>query len=116
MTLFLGDRLHFFNTKKLSVVRLTCLNLVKRIAAYCSKPSPAVLKASTVQYFLQCGIFPRPFYSKLKKNVLISTALCFIAVSSFSQDSKFYVFLCFGQSNMEGYARPEAQDSIVDTR
>ena len=25
-------------------------------------------------------------------------------------DSNFYIFLCFGQSNMEGAARPEAQD------
>ena len=25
-------------------------------------------------------------------------------------DENFYIFLCFGQSNMEGAARPEAQD------
>ena len=25
-------------------------------------------------------------------------------------DSNFYIFLCFGQSNMEGAARPEAED------
>ena len=25
-------------------------------------------------------------------------------------DPNFYIFLCFGQSNMEGAARPEAQD------
>src|SRR5215213_5376154 len=36
---------------------------------------------------------------------------------SFSQDQKFYIFLCFGQSNMEGNARIEAQDTIaVDKR
>ena len=25
-------------------------------------------------------------------------------------DPNFYIFLCFGQSNMEGAARPEAED------
>ncbi|MDP4149992.1 MAG: sialate O-acetylesterase [Bacteroidota bacterium] len=34
----------------------------------------------------------------------------------FSQDPKFYVFLCFGQSNMEGNARFEPQDTTVDDR
>jgi hypothetical protein len=33
-----------------------------------------------------------------------------------AQDSNFYIFLCFGQSNMEGNARFEAQDTIVDSR
>jgi hypothetical protein len=36
--------------------------------------------------------------------------------TAFAQDSNFYVFLSFGQSNMEGSARSEAQDSIVDAR
>ena len=27
-------------------------------------------------------------------------------------DPNFYIFLCFGQSNMEGNARPEAQDMV----
>ena len=30
--------------------------------------------------------------------------------SSAATDPNFYIFLCFGQSNMEGAARPEAQD------
>ena len=34
----------------------------------------------------------------------------------FSQDPNFHIYLCFGQSNMEGNARAEAQDSIVDSR
>jgi hypothetical protein len=36
--------------------------------------------------------------------------------SAFSQDKNFYIFLCFGQSNMEGNARFEAQDTTVNTR
>ena len=31
-------------------------------------------------------------------------------VNTFAQDPHFYIFLCFGQSNMEGAARPEPQD------
>lgn len=34
----------------------------------------------------------------------------------FSQDPDFYVFLCFGQSNMEGNARFEAKDTTVNNR
>ncbi|MBP3776527.1 MAG: acetyl xylan esterase [Prevotella sp.] len=44
-----------------------------------------------------------------KKILMVVTCLC-AAVSSFAQDPNFYIFLCFGQSNMEGAARPEAQD------
>ncbi|CAN5506079.1 hypothetical protein BH09BAC6_BH09BAC6_24870 [soil metagenome] len=49
----------------------------------------------------------------------IIAAACFIllALSGFSQDKKFYIFICFGQSNMEGNARIQAQDSIgIDSR
>lgn len=44
-------------------------------------------------------------------------ALISVQLQSFSQDKKFYIFLCLGQSNMEGYARIEAQDTVnVDPR
>jgi hypothetical protein len=33
-----------------------------------------------------------------------------------SQDKNFHIFLCFGQSNMEGNARYEPQDTIVNNR
>lgn len=35
-----------------------------------------------------------------------------MCINSFSQDKNFYVFLCFGQSNMEGHGKAEAQDSM----
>ena len=35
---------------------------------------------------------------------------------AFTQDPNFYIFLCFGQSNMEGNARVEPQDTTVDNR
>ena len=32
-------------------------------------------------------------------------------------DPNFYIYICFGQSNMEGNAQPEAQDKMgVDPR
>lgn len=40
---------------------------------------------------------------------MILTCLC-VTTSVFAQDPNFYIFLCFGQSNMEGAARPEPQD------
>ena len=39
--------------------------------------------------------------------VLMST---WLAGANATVDSDFYIFLCFGQSNMEGAARPEAED------
>lgn len=47
--------------------------------------------------------------------------LLIVSTSSFAQkekkpDSKFFIYLCFGQSNMEAGARPEEQDKVVDER
>ena len=48
------------------------------------------------------------------KTMLLASVLCLLPVSLSAQkkkaDPNFYIFLCFGQSNMEGAARPEAQD------
>jgi len=56
--------------------------------------------------------------SKMKfiRVLFVLAGLIWFSTTSFSQDKKFYIFLCFGQSNMEGNAKPEAQDSIVDSR
>jgi len=48
--------------------------------------------------------------------LLVFIALVLTSLRSYSQDSKFYIFLCLGQSNMEGNARIEAQDTTVDDR
>ncbi len=52
--------------------------------------------------------------SRLVKFLLIGLLLTNTKV--FSQDPNFYIFLCFGQSNMEGNARIEEQDKSVDNR
>ena len=41
---------------------------------------------------------------------LLTLVFCLCALGAHAQDPNFYIFLCFGQSNMEGAARPEAQD------
>ena len=41
---------------------------------------------------------------------LLTMFFCLCALGVHAQDPNFYIFLCFGQSNMEGAARPEAQD------
>ncbi|MBP1639550.1 MAG: protein of unknown function acetylesterase [Bacteroidetes bacterium] len=46
----------------------------------------------------------------------ITIGFFLLSINVFSQDPNFYLFLCFGQSNMEGNAKFEAQDTIVDNR
>jgi len=53
---------------------------------------------------------------KTKPTLYLIAGLLFLSINTFSQDPNFYIFLCFGQSNMEGNARIEAQDKIVDPR
>ena len=46
------------------------------------------------------------------RHLLATFLLSVVALTASAQkpDPNFYIFLCFGQSNMEGAARPEAQD------
>jgi hypothetical protein len=55
-------------------------------------------------------------YMKVKLRFIVTGIFLFIASDCFSQDKDFYIFLCFGQSNMEGNAKIEPQDTIVDKR
>ena len=53
---------------------------------------------------------------KTKCLLLLAGLLCFSA-SALAQDTNFWIFICFGQSNMEGYPGLEQQDQInVDAR
>lgn len=51
----------------------------------------------------------------LKPGLILFAGLL-LSAKAFCQDPNFHIYLCFGQSNMEGNARAEAQDSIVDNR
>lgn len=46
----------------------------------------------------------------------ILAGIILYSFNSFAQDKNFYIYICFGQSNMEGNARFELQDTLVDKR
>ena len=49
--------------------------------------------------------------------ILLLMGLLLISAKTFSQDKNFYIFVCFGQSNMEGFPGVEEQDKKnVDDR
>jgi len=49
--------------------------------------------------------------------ILLLTGLFFFTSNVFSQDQNFYIYLCFGQSNMEGYPGTiQNRDKMVDDR
>lgn len=51
------------------------------------------------------------------KNLLLSFGFLLMMGNSFAQDPNFHIYLCIGQSNMEGAARIEAQDTVnIDSR
>jgi hypothetical protein len=54
---------------------------------------------------------------KLKVNLLVFAGLLLLSMNLCAQKkSNFYIFLCFGQSNMEGQGPIEVQDTTADSR
>ena len=52
----------------------------------------------------------------LKVSLVLSIIVFLLDTNTFSQDPNFYIYLCFGQSNMEGQGTIEQQDLTVDSR
>jgi hypothetical protein len=53
----------------------------------------------------------------MKPRIILILIFILAAFASFSQDKKFYIFLSFGQSNMEGNAKIRTEDTAgVDSR
>ncbi|MBR1546118.1 MAG: hypothetical protein IJ633_04895 [Prevotella sp.] len=52
----------------------------------------------------------------MKRTLLISMLLTLAMRMSAAIDPNFYIYLCFGQSNMEGQAQAETVDKTVDDR
>jgi len=52
----------------------------------------------------------------MKPAALVFSALLLLSLSARAQDPNFYIFLCFGQSNMEGFPGIEDQDktNVID--
>lgn len=59
------------------------------------------------------SIDPKPNKS-MKKRIsgFLLISLILLNLSAIAQDKNFYIFLCFGQSNMEGNAKIEPQDTV----
>ena len=54
---------------------------------------------------------------KSKSKSLLFAGLFLLCMNAFAQDTNFWIFLCFGQSNMEGFPGIEPQDKTnVDNR
>lgn len=53
---------------------------------------------------------------KIKLSFILIAGFLFTNSKVFSQDPNFQIYLCIGQSNMEGAARAELQDSTVNPR
>jgi Carbohydrate esterase, sialic acid-specific acetylesterase len=54
---------------------------------------------------------------KKKSRWFVLAGLLFLSVNAFSQDTNFWIFVCFGQSNMEGFPGIQEQDKTnVDDR
>ncbi len=53
---------------------------------------------------------------KMKPGLFLFIVFTLFSSNAFSKDKNFYIFLCIGQSNMEGNARIESQDTTVDKR
>jgi hypothetical protein len=60
--------------------------------------------------------------STMKKNMkskfrfFLCGVLLLFNINAYTQDKNFHIYLCFGQSNMEGNAKFEAQDTTVNKR
>jgi len=53
---------------------------------------------------------------KKKPGLIVFIIFTLFISNAFSKDKNFYIFLCIGQSNMEGNAIIESQDTTVDKR
>ena len=43
----------------------------------------------------------------------VFTCLLLLGMTAFAQDANFHIYLCLGQSNMEGNAKVEEQDRVM---
>jgi hypothetical protein len=55
-------------------------------------------------------------YIHMKTKILLISVLWILIANINAQNPNFYIYLCFGQSNMEGQGAIEPQDRIVNSR
>lgn len=56
------------------------------------------------------------FLIRMHIRFLMIVGLVLLTTNIFSQNPNLHIYLCFGQSNMEGQGKIEAQDSVVNIR
>ena len=79
--------------------------------------STAASKLNTKLPFSSGTLKARRHAMKLKLGLLLMAGLLVSNVNAFSQDTNFWIFVCFGQSNMEGFPGLEQQDTTnIDSR
>lgn len=63
-------------------------------------------------------LFNNELNNMKKLNIFIFTVVNLFVVNTgvFAQDHNFYIFICFGQSNMQGAAPIESQDKTINDR
>lgn len=54
--------------------------------------------------------------NKISARIAAMAGLALLSVSSYAQNPNFHIYLCFGQSNMEGQGPIESKDKTVDSR
>lgn len=54
--------------------------------------------------------------AKIKTQLVLLTGFILMNTNLYAQNPNFYIFLCFGQSNMEGQGTIEPQDTTVNSR
>jgi hypothetical protein len=52
----------------------------------------------------------------MKTKIIILLSFVLLTTEAFPQNPNFHIYLCFGQSNMEGQGTIEKQDKIMDSR
>jgi len=53
---------------------------------------------------------------RMHTKMFLLIGMFLLTTNIFSQNPNFYIYLCFGQSNMDGAGDIEAQDKVVDSR
>lgn len=54
--------------------------------------------------------------NKIQTSIIVFSVLILTSINLNAQKSNFYIYICFGQSNMEGMGTIEAQDQTVNSR
>jgi hypothetical protein len=69
-----------------------------------------------VNSHLTLRVLLKDYFSGGRLRWIILLGIFLVSVPTDAQDTSFHIYLCFGQSNMEGNAKFEAMDTTVDER